>query len=81
MLYEINDTNTYVWTYASQVPFVLISFFGTTAADCLIVILVYHTSGQMAILASRIRQLPTDDTPESLDEIFKVIRFHIKLME
>nr|QNL14964.1 olfactory receptor 20 [Aulacocentrum confusum] len=54
LFYEVNDFQTYVLTYISQFPFVFVSGFGQTAADCLMVTLVFHVCGKLSVLALRI---------------------------
>lgn len=77
--YELKDASTYFWTYASQLPFVFISGFGQSAADCLMVTLVYHISGQMAVLALRIANIDTNPS-KCTAELHKVVRAHIRLL-
>ncbi|CAB0035686.1 unnamed protein product [Trichogramma brassicae] len=60
VLYELDDAPTYFWTYGSYLPFVFISGFGQSAADCLMVTLVYHLSGQLAVLSMRIEKIDGD---------------------
>lgn len=77
--YELKDAPTYFWTYGSQLPFVFISGFGQSAADCLMVSLVYHVSGQMAILATRIENLNSDPA-KCTHELQRVVKSHIRLL-
>lgn len=77
--YELKDTSTYFWTYGSQFPFVFVSGFGQSAADCLMVSTVYHISGQMAILAARIENLDTDPF-KCTNEVRRIVRSHIRLL-
>ncbi|NP_001177710.1 odorant receptor 289 [Nasonia vitripennis] len=77
--YELNDAQTYFWTYGSQLPFVFISGFGQSAADCLMVTLVYHVSGQMAVLALRIASIDTHPS-KCTQEVQKIVKAHIRLL-
>lgn len=77
--YEMKDVSTYFWTYGSQLPFVFISGFGQSAADCLMVTLVYHISGQMAVLALRIACIDTHPS-KSTRELHIIVKSHIRLL-
>ncbi|KAJ8669837.1 hypothetical protein QAD02_001096 [Eretmocerus hayati] len=77
--YEINDAPTYFWTYASQLPFVFVSGFGQGSADCIMVALVCHVSGQMAVLATRIRKINTDSAL-CTEDIYRIVEHHIRLL-
>ncbi|XP_058809484.1 uncharacterized protein LOC131674683 [Phymastichus coffea] len=76
--YEL-DAKSYFWTYGSQLPFVFVSGFGQSAADCLMVTLVYHVSGQMAVLATRITKLDTESINCS-SELRRLVQSHIRLL-
>ena len=78
--YKIEDSQTYVLTYVSQLPFVFISGLGQSAADCLMVTLVFHICGQMAVLAIRISKINSDaDVCE--EELRKIVKDHNRLLE
>lgn len=80
IFYEVNDLQTYVLTYASQFPFVFVSGFGQTAADCLMVTLVFHVSGKLSVLAIRIMAIKSE--PEIAKEEMKTIIIeHNRLLE
>ncbi|XP_043281333.1 odorant receptor 85b-like [Venturia canescens] len=73
IFYKIEDDQTYLYTYLSQLPFLLISGCGQSAADCLMVTLVFHVCGQMASLAERISKIRSDSDfcDEQLRDIVK----------
>ncbi|XP_014230582.1 putative odorant receptor 92a [Trichogramma pretiosum] len=75
VLYELDDAPTYFWTYGSYLPFVFISGFGQSAADCLMVTLVYHLSGQLAVLSMRIEKIDGD-----AKELRRHVARHAKLL-
>ncbi|XP_011500255.1 PREDICTED: odorant receptor 94a-like [Ceratosolen solmsi marchali] len=77
--YEIKDVSTYFWTYGTQLPFVFVSAFGQCSSDCLMVTMVYHISGQMAVLALRITNIDTDPKRCTI-ELQKAFRLHIRLL-
>ncbi|XP_044001351.1 uncharacterized protein LOC122847613 [Aphidius gifuensis] len=54
LFHQVNDFKMYVITYVSQFPFVFVSGFGQTAADCLMVSLVFHICGKLAVLSIKI---------------------------
>lgn len=60
LFYQVNDSRTWALTYLSHFPFVFVSGFGQTAADCLMVTLVFHVSGKLASLAIRISEINTE---------------------
>ena len=76
--YELNEA-TYFWTYGSQLPFVFVSGFGQSAADCLMVTLVYHIAGQMAVLAMRIENINVDPA-NCTKELRDVMNRHSRLL-
>ncbi|KAK0177419.1 hypothetical protein PV328_001475 [Microctonus aethiopoides] len=80
VFYTINDSQTYMLTYASQFPFVFISGFGQTAADCLMVTLVFHVSGKLAVLAIRISEIKCDDAKICKVELNDIINEHSRLL-
>ncbi|KAG7203381.1 hypothetical protein KM043_013452 [Ampulex compressa] len=79
IFYTVEDMRTYVLTYALQLPFVFVSGFGQSAADCIMVTLVFHICGQMSVLALRINNIDTDPYNCS-KELRNVIRSHIRLL-
>ncbi|XP_019696521.1 odorant receptor 85b-like isoform X1 [Harpegnathos saltator] len=79
MFHVVEDMRTYVITYGLQLPFVFVSGFGQSAADCIMVTLVFHICGQMSVLALRINNIDTD--PFSCQrEIRNVVRMHLRLL-
>ncbi|XP_034941499.1 odorant receptor 85b-like [Chelonus insularis] len=80
LFYEVTDFRIYVLTYASHFPFVFVSGFGQTAADCLMVTLVFHVSGKLAVLALRIAAIKADS--ESCEKEFnEIIIEHERLLK
>ncbi|XP_032671371.1 uncharacterized protein LOC116844231 [Odontomachus brunneus] len=79
VFYAVEDLRTYVITYVLEFPFVFISGFGQTAADCVMVTLSFHICGQMSVLALRINNIDTDPLICGR-EIRNVVRTHIRLL-
>ncbi|XP_043281332.1 odorant receptor 85b-like [Venturia canescens] len=80
VFYKIEDDQTYLYTYLSQLPFVFVSGFGQSAADCLMVTLVFHVCGQMSILAMRISKINSD--PDLCEEELRdIIKDHNRLLQ
>ncbi|XP_014216198.1 odorant receptor 2a-like [Copidosoma floridanum] len=77
--YELNDASTYFWTYLSQLPFLYISWMSQSASDCLMVALVYHVSGQIAVLATRITNIDTDPS-KCTKQLHDVVRSQARLL-
>ncbi|CAD6213300.1 GSCOCT00004009001.3-RA-CDS, partial [Cotesia congregata] len=57
VFYEINSYRTYVLTYISWSPFAFIIGFGHVTSGCFLIILTFHVSGKLAVLATRIDAL------------------------
>lgn len=79
MFYAIDDMRAYTITYALQFPFVFVSGFGQSAADCIMVTLVFHICGQMSVLALRINSIDTDPG-KCRQEMRHVVLTHIRLL-
>ncbi|XP_063982741.1 uncharacterized protein LOC135165406 [Diachasmimorpha longicaudata] len=80
VFHEIDDFRTYAITYASQLPFVFVSGLGQTAADCLMVTLVFHVSGRLSVLAMRISSVRTD-VDRCRAELGEIIIEHNRLLK
>ncbi|RLZ02275.1 Odorant receptor 25 [Cephus cinctus] len=79
LLYNVNDTHTYMITYLSHLPFVFVSGFGQSAADCLMVTLVFHVCGQLSVLTLRISSINSDPSQCS-QNIKDVVVTHQRLL-
>ncbi|KAK2574918.1 hypothetical protein KPH14_002609 [Odynerus spinipes] len=79
VFYPLENLQIYVITYILEMPFVFISGFGQTAADCIMVTLVFHICGQMSVLALRINNIDVDPM-NSKKEIKKVVESHTRLL-
>lgn len=79
LFYAIESTRAYAITYALQLPFVFVSGLGQTAADCIMVTLVFHICGQMAVLALRVHDLDADLCVCGR-EVRNVVREHVRLL-
>ncbi|KAK2574917.1 hypothetical protein KPH14_002608 [Odynerus spinipes] len=79
VFYTIENTRTYFLTYFFEMPFVYTAGFGQTAADCLMVTLVFHICGQMSVLAVQINNINVDPCNCKKD-IRKVIEAHVRLL-
>ncbi|XP_020287842.1 uncharacterized protein LOC109856691 [Pseudomyrmex gracilis] len=79
MFYAIDDMRAYTITYALQFPFVFVSGFGQSAADCIMVTLVFHICGQMSVLALRINSIDTNPG-RCRQEVRHVVLAHIRLL-
>lgn len=80
IFHEVKDFQTYAITYASQLPFVFVSGLGQTAADCLMVTLVFHVSGRLSVLAMRISSVKTNISNCS-EELGEIIIEHNRLLK
>nr|XP_050868558.1 odorant receptor 85c-like [Vespula vulgaris] len=77
--YPVEDLRSYIIVYAFELPFVFISGFGQSAADCIMVTLVFHICGQMSVLALRINNI--DVNPKiNHKEIQTVVELHTRLL-
>ncbi|XP_050450398.1 odorant receptor 10a-like [Cataglyphis hispanica] len=79
LFYAVENMRTYMITYALELPFVFVSGFGQSAADCIMVTLVFHICGQMSVLASRINNI-NSDLLSCRREMRHVVRMHIRLL-
>ncbi|TGZ54087.1 putative odorant receptor 13a [Temnothorax longispinosus] len=79
LFYAVESMRTYTITYALQMPFVFVSGFGQSAADCIMVTLVFHICGQMSVLALRINNIDTE-VCDCKGEVRHVVRMHIRLL-
>lgn len=79
LFYAVESMRTYVITYVLQMPFVFVSGFGQTATDCIMVTLVFHICGQMAVLALRINKIDAE-VCDCKNEMQHVVRMHIRLL-
>ncbi|CAL1683022.1 unnamed protein product [Lasius platythorax] len=79
LFYAVENMRTYMITYALELPFVFVSGFGQSAADCIMVTLVFHICGQMSVLALRINNINTD-LFSCRREMRHVVRMHIRLL-
>lgn len=79
LFYAIENMRTYMITYALELPFVFISGFGQSAADCIMVTLVFHICGQMSVLVLRINNINIDPF-NCRSEMRQVVWMHIRLL-
>ncbi|XP_018396340.1 PREDICTED: odorant receptor 10a-like [Cyphomyrmex costatus] len=79
LFYAVENLRTYTITYIWQLPFVFISAFGQTTADCIMVTLVFHICGQMSVLALRINNINTE-VRDCGPEMRHVILMHVRLL-
>nr|XP_012224802.1 PREDICTED: odorant receptor 67c-like [Linepithema humile] len=79
LFYSVENMSVYTFTYALQLPFVFVSGFGQSAADCIMVTLVFHICGQMSVLALRINNIDTDPGI-CKREVRHVVLMHIRLL-
>ncbi|XP_046475087.1 odorant receptor 13a-like [Neodiprion pinetum] len=79
MFHDVSQLHSYALTYAAQLPFVFIASFGHTGPDCLIVTLILHVCGQLAVLGERIGNMSTDYQECGL-AIEKCVRKHVRLI-
>ncbi|XP_015517776.2 uncharacterized protein LOC107222784 [Neodiprion lecontei] len=79
MFHDVSQLHSYALTYAAQLPFVFIASFGHTGPDCLIVTLMLHVCGQLAVLGERIGNMSTDYQECGL-AIEKCVRKHVRLI-
>ncbi|XP_077255745.1 odorant receptor 67a-like [Temnothorax americanus] len=79
LFYAVESMRAYTITYALQMPFVFVSGFGQSAADCIMVTLVFHICGQMSVLALRINNIDTE-VCDCKGEVRHVVRMHIRLL-
>ncbi|XP_057334697.1 odorant receptor 13a-like [Microplitis mediator] len=80
VFYKINDFKTYVLTYLSHGPHVVISGFGHATSDCFLIILVFHLSGRLAVLAERINALKNKSEMYKT-QVKSIIAEHIRLLK
>jgi hypothetical protein len=79
LFYTVENMPIYTITYALQLPFVFVSGFGQSAADCIMVTLVFHICGQMSVLALRINNIDTDPCI-CKREVRHMVLTHIRLL-
>ncbi|XP_029664890.1 uncharacterized protein LOC115236521 [Formica exsecta] len=79
LFYAVKNMRTYMITYILELPFVFVSGFGQSAADCIMVTLVFHICGQMSVLALRINNI-NSDLLRCRREMRHVVRMHIRLL-
>lgn len=79
LFYAVENMHTYTITYALQMPFVFVSGFGQSAADCIMVTLVFHICGQMSVLALRINNIDTE-LDDCKGEVRHLVLMHIRLL-
>lgn len=79
LFYAVENMEVYIITYAWQLPFVFVSGFGQSAADCIMVTLVFHICGQMSVLALRINNIDIDPSI-CKREVRHVVLTHIRLL-
>ncbi|KAI4476748.1 hypothetical protein M0804_013365, partial [Polistes exclamans] len=77
--YPLENLQSYIIIYALELPFVFISGFGQSAADCIMVTLVFHICGQMSVLALQINNIDIDPT-KNREEIQAVVESHTRLL-
>jgi len=81
LFYAVENMRTYTITYALQMPFVFVSGFGQSAADCIMVTLVFHICGQMSVLALRINNIDIELCEHDCKhEVRHVVLMHIRLL-
>ncbi|XP_015189377.1 PREDICTED: odorant receptor 85c-like [Polistes dominula] len=77
--YPLENLQSYIVIYALELPFVFISGFGQSAADCIMVTLVYHICGQMSVLALQVNNI--DINPQkNREEIQAIVESHTRLL-
>nr|WGO81822.1 olfactory receptor 152 [Microplitis mediator] len=77
--YEINSLKNYVITYVSLSLFAVINALGIMSLNIFLIILVFHVSGRLAVLAIRIDDLQKNDS-QPRDEFVDIITEHIKVL-
>ncbi|KAI4476100.1 hypothetical protein M0802_014935 [Mischocyttarus mexicanus] len=77
--YPLENLQSYTIIYALELPFVFISGFGQSAADCIMVTLVFHICGQMSVLALQINNIDIDKK-KNREEIQAVVESHTRLL-
>ncbi|XP_057334695.1 odorant receptor 67a-like [Microplitis mediator] len=80
IFYEINDIPMYLLTYFWQTPHAAINSFGISSLNVFLLILVFHISGRLAILALRIDEFEFKKI-NPRDELVEIIIEHIKIMK
>ncbi|XP_057334703.1 odorant receptor 85b-like [Microplitis mediator] len=79
IFHEINDLRIYALTYACESPFAAVIYFGITSFNVYLIIIVFHLSGRLAILAIRIDKFQIEKM-EYRDKL-NVIVENIKLIK
>ncbi|XP_057334191.1 uncharacterized protein LOC130673251 [Microplitis mediator] len=80
VFYEINDIPMYLLTYFWQAPNAAVNGFGISSINVFLLILVFHVSGRLAILALRIDEFEFKKI-NPRDELVGIIVEHIKIMK
>ncbi|XP_011696230.1 PREDICTED: odorant receptor 67c-like [Wasmannia auropunctata] len=79
LFYTVENMRVYTISYVLEMPFVFVSGFGQSAADCIMVTLVFHICGQMSVLALRINNIDTG-LSDCKSEVRRVVLMHIRLL-
>ncbi|KAG8038066.1 hypothetical protein G9C98_006391, partial [Cotesia typhae] len=80
VFYEMNGFLSYVLTYLSHGPHVIISGFGHMTSDCFLIILVFHLSGRLAVLTERINTLKEELETYKIN-LKSIIKEHMRLLK
>nr|ARN17896.1 odorant receptor 24 [Cephus cinctus] len=79
LFFEITNFQMYVFMYAFEILNVPIIAFGFIGTDCLLITLVLHLCGQLAVLSHQVRNLTMN--PQNFQNEFRVIVMkHLRLI-
>lgn len=80
VFYDINSFKNYVITYVSLSLFTVINALGIMSLNIFLIILVFHVSGRLAVLAIRIDELQKNII-KPRDQFVEIITEHIKVLK
>ncbi|XP_057334700.1 odorant receptor 13a-like [Microplitis mediator] len=80
IFYKISNYRTYVLTYLSHAPFAIISGVGAVTSAWILIMLSFHVTGRLAILAKRINSLK-DKNGGYRNHLDEIIFEHSRLLE
>lgn len=81
IIYEINDSKSYMLTYIAFAPYTWIHGCSHASVECFLITLVYYLRGRLVILASRIDRLSGMETVEWKNDLQEIIVEHIRLLK
>nr|AZQ24935.1 odorant receptor [Aphidius gifuensis] len=80
IFYKINNDKKYLMTYAGLSPVFFIGAISPIAAKCLFITIVYHISGKLSVLVSKILQIDANSI-NLYNDIQEIFMEHKKLIE